>query len=94
MSYEEGEHDIVSKGMYSLEEYKITYEKLGGHIRSYQELWLENKMTNDTITQGKLVCQNCTFMCVRWTINVLYLYLHTHMCRLVCCNSTYVCINT
>ena len=38
MSYEEGEQDLIKSGLFTLDEYKLAYEKLGGHIGSYKEI--------------------------------------------------------
>ena len=52
MTYEEGEKDMIEMGLYTSEEYKVIYNKLGGHIGSYVHLWHTIRSTNGTINSS------------------------------------------
>ena len=62
MLYEEGERDMVTAGIYTPHEYKRIYERLGGHIGSYLELWDVSRMTSSSIERSLETLQRGAFI--------------------------------
>lgn len=69
MTYEEGERDIVRMDLFTTKEYTMIYDKIGGHMGSYQELWVKVKESNISINdalqemleKAYVILRACTF---------------------------------
>jgi len=86
MLYEEGERYLVTAGIFKLDEYKLMYERLGGHIGSYQELWHKLKSDNDSIensleqmkVKASVLLHTCIFSKPDLDNNLVLRNLHAH----------------